>query len=240
MSSAHPPLPSWREHSELPARAASAAAGLAASALILFALTAIRKPALEQPPPPIEDLRSVVLPVDAPPPVPHTEQLPALEESSLIMLPAERSDSVVKLPAMPIVTDDVPRVAGLPRLDVPPATFRPATLDPEFENRHVFDRSEVDQRCVALVKVRPAITSAMLRATKHLRVTFMFVVNKDGSVDGIRLLKSSDNPDLDAACAAALKDWKFNPAVRRGRKVRQWAQQALVFRLDAGSPLEVY
>jgi len=88
------------------------------------------------------------------------------------------------------------------------------------------------------VKVRPTVALFMLRAAENLRITYMFIVNRDGTVEGLKLLRSSGNPYLDKACAQALADWKFAPALRHGRTVRQWAQQSIVFKIDGGSPFE--
>lgn len=213
--------------------------GLAASWLIFYGLSRVQYRAMTETAPPIDDLRTVELPMEPPPPV-RPQEAPTITTSNLIILAPERSESVVKLPAVPILPENVPPVIGVPRIDFSPKAFKPTEIDSEFETRHVFEAREVDQRCLALVKARPEVSRMMLRAAKRLRVVFICVVNRDGTVEGIRLTESSGSRDLDSAAAEALKEWRFSPALRRGHAVRQWVQQSFLFKIEKGSPLEAH
>lgn len=214
--------------------------GVAVSWLIFFSLGRVRLTSITEPPPPMDDIREIALPVDPPPPVVRPTDLPPVTTSSLIVLEGGRSESEVKLPALPLPADMAPRVFAMPRIDFSLKEFKPAEMDSEFETRHVFDRHEVDQPCVPLVKIQPQVPLFVLRAAQSLRVTYVFIVNRDGSVEGLKLLRSSGNIHLDKACAQALTDWKFVPAMKRGRTVRQWVQQSIVFKIENGSRFETY
>lgn len=207
--------------------------------LIFFGLSRLQKPAITDRAPPIDDVREIALPVEPPPPVVRPSELPPVAMTNLIVVEASRSESVVKLPALPLTLETAPRAFGVPKVDFSVREFKPSEVDSEFDTRHVFDRHEVDQPCVPLVKVRPQVALFMLRAAQNLRITYLFIVNRDGSVEGLKLLRTSGNVHLDKACAQALADWKFSPAIRRGRTVRQWVQQTVVFKIDGGSPFEV-
>ncbi len=226
--------------SEAPSRALTGAIGLAVTLLIMVGLASVQKRQVEAPPPPIENLREVALPADLPPLVARAEEPPPAAAASFIPLEAERTDSVVKLPVAPIVTDPVPVLPGLPRIDLPVTAFQPASFAPEFALRRIFNRDEVDQPCRPLLKTRPFIRRAMLRDVTRLQAVFIFIVNRDGGVENVRLIKSSENLPYDDACAEALRQWKFSPAIRQGKPVRQWAQQSIVCQLQPGSRFEVH
>jgi protein TonB len=214
--------------------------GLVASWLIFYGLARVQYRADTEAAPQIEDLQTIDVPMEPPPPPVRPREVPTVTTSNLIIVAPEHTESVVKLPAVPVLPETVPPVMGVPRIDFSPKVFKPTEINPEFETRHVFEAREVDQRCVALVKVRPDVSRLMLRAAKRLRIVFIFVVNRDGTVEGIRLTESSGNRELDNAAIEALKGWRFSPALRRGHTVRQWVQQSFFFKIDKGSPLEVH
>ncbi len=226
--------------SELATRALSLAAGVAASLLIMGALSQVRRRPVEAPAAPIEGLREVALAVEAPPPAAPAPETPAEIGTSFLQLEAERTDSSVKLPALPFVAEVVPVPTGLIRLDLAAAEFRPGAIDPEFETRHVFRRDEVDQPCRAVLRVPPLVARFMLQGAKRLRAVFVLIVNRDGSVENIRLEKASSSELYDRACLTALKQWKFTPGIRRGKAVRQLAEQAITIELGGGSPFEAH
>jgi TonB family protein len=212
--------------------------GLGATWMIFFGLSRVQRTPMIDGAPPIDDIREIALPVEPPPPTIQPKEVPPIAMSNLIVVASGRSESVVKLPALPLIAETASRVLGAPRIDFSAKEFKPTEIETDFDSRHVFDRHEVDQPCVPLVKVRPQVARFMLHAAASLRVTYMFIVNRDGTVEGLKPLRSSGNPHLDKACAQALADWKFAPAIRRGRTVRQWVQQTIVFKVDGGSPFE--
>ncbi|MEO7597711.1 MAG: TonB family protein [Opitutus sp.] len=240
MHAASTPLVPLRTASDLPRQILSLGIGLGASWLIFFALNQVQYRADIEVPAMIDDLRTIDLPMDPPPPPVRPHEQPTVTTSNLIILAPARSDSVVKLPAVPILPETTPPIVGVPKIDFSPKIFKPTDINSEFENRHVFEGREVDQRCVALLKTRPEVSKMMLRAAKRLRVVFICIVDRDGTIEGIRLTESSGSRDLDTAASEALKDWRFSPALRRGHTVRQWVQQTFVFKLETGSPLEAH
>lgn len=217
----------------------SIVAGLAFSWLIFYGLSRVQYRSEPPSPPQLDDLRAIELPMEPPPPPVRPQEVPTITTSNLIILAPERSESVVKLPSVPILPESVPPVVGIPKIDFAPKTFKPVEIDSDFETRHVYQPREVDQRCVVLVKTRPAVSRIMLKTAKRLRIIFVCIVNRDGTVEGIRLTESSGNRDLDNAATEALKEWRFSPAMRRGHPVRQWVQQSFLFKMEKGSLLEV-
>jgi TonB family protein len=72
------------------------------------------------------------------------------------------------------------------------------------------------------------------------RTTMLLVVNIDGTVGDVRLLKSSQDGDFDEVIMATIREWRFSPAVRKGRKVRCWVEQAITVKVDQGSRFEAF
>jgi protein TonB len=235
------PLPSIRQRLTHGMRGAGHLAfGVVVTWGLMTGLSLVQKPSLAPPPPLAAELRSVELPVQPPPPPrEQTEPEPlAGQLSNLVQLEAVRSNSPVKLPVLPELPETVPPVLGVPRVEFAPAAFKPAPAEEEFDNRHVYAKTEVDQRCMPLLKVRPQVTAQLLRAARVREVAFMFIVNKDGSVENIWLATSSGSPELDEISSQAIRQWKFSPALRKGRKVRQWVRQSIEYQLPASSPFE--
>ena len=200
--------------------------GLGASFLIFYGLSHVQNRPSVETRPMIEDLHRVDVPFEPPPPVEQPKEQPKIAMSNLIVLAPERSNSPVKLPTVPVMPETVPPVMGVPKIDFSVKAFKPAEMNVEFETRHVFEAREVDQVCMALVKTRPEITRLMLHAAKRMRVIFIAIVNRDGSVQGIRVVESSGSRDLDDASAEAFRNWKFS-----GRPIL-WAGQYIQSRLS--------
>ena len=58
------------------------------------------------------------------------------------------------------------------------------------------------------------------------------LVDTDGSVMDVEVLKSSGNQLLDEAALDAAKKSTFSPAEHNGKKVRVWASRPFIFRLN--------
>lgn len=53
---------------------------------------------------------------------------------------------------------------------------------------------------------------------KDFQLSYQFLVNKNGQIDKIQIVKSNF-PQIDKKIAEAIKDWKFQPAIKDGKKV---------------------
>lgn len=236
----HPPSPTLWEQERVsgPAGIASLVGGLVVTAAI-FAWLAQRGGTDEEAPVWFNDTQAVVLP--DPPPPPLIEELPERVEpaiSHLLMLAEERTGGDFLLPAAPIIPDFVPESRGLVRFDLSLGALKPSVAPPGTEVRRIFDRSEVDEPPRAVFKKTPRLTDAMTKPLKIRRLRFLFVVNFTGGIEQIRLLASTGDAVVDALCTEAMKQWKFTPAVRQGRKVRCWVEQGFNIRTSTKSPFE--
>jgi TonB family protein len=79
-------------------------------------------------------------------------------------------------------------------------------------------------------EVRPLYTRDAMRAKAKGIVLLEAVVQPDGLVGPVRVTKSL-HPDLDVAAAAALKQWRFHPAVLNGGPVASVVEIEMTFRL---------
>jgi general secretion pathway protein A len=73
--------------------------------------------------------------------------------------------------------------------------------------------------------------SAQLRRIEGT-VIVSVLVSPVGDVEAVRILRSAgSNYGLDQAAVAAVKRWKFTPAVQNGKRVRVWVSYPILFKL---------
>lgn len=63
-------------------------------------------------------------------------------------------------------------------------------------------------------------------------VLFNILISAEGNVEDIRVLESSPDGVFEESATTALKNWKFEPAVYQGKKVKVWAKQKISFKLE--------
>ena len=79
-------------------------------------------------------------------------------------------------------------------------------------------------------EVRPSYTSDAMRRIVQGRVGMEVVVLPDGSTGAVRVKRSLD-PDLDISAIAAVRAWKFKPAVLSGKPVPMLVEVEMTFTL---------
>lgn len=194
------------------------------------------------PPPAIDDLRAVALPIQPPPPPrsvePETE--PSITTATVVDFAPGPSDSPVKiaitlpsldslLPANPLALPALLQVGQLY------GEFKPRT-DVSVDTQRIFQQSEVDSIPTALYRPPPPISRRQFKDTDRIRLTLLFVVESDGTITNVRVVKSSENPEVDAIVAETVqKEWGFAPAIRRGKKVRCLLLQPFTILLPSAS-----
>jgi TonB family protein len=189
----------------------------------------------ENPPPEIEDLRAVAIPFQPPPPprVTPTEATAAPEISNVTGFDLSPSDSPVKIAVSPTNLDTFNSANQL----APPAMIRIGQLYGEFKPRidimvdpqHVFQENEVDRIPSVLYREPPIIPGRFTRDGKSVHVTLLLVVDANGVVGDVKVVKSSGDAEVDAIVVENIKTWGFSPAIKRGKKVRCMLQQPYLF-----------
>jgi protein TonB len=78
--------------------------------------------------------------------------------------------------------------------------------------------SEIDQRPRPVHQVAGAYPSEMRARNVEGVVTLIFIVDDTGRVVNPRVEKSS-HPQFEAPALAAVRQWKFEPAIKAGQRV---------------------
>ncbi len=180
--------------------------------------------------------------VVAPPPPPPTkvvsEEAEASGEPGTVAFEAERSESPVKIMATPMSLEDITRSQR------PGATIRPSygLAAPRVEKgsgvdySRTFQSSEVDEKPVVLSRQQPRGLDATMKGVLALRVVVLVLVDQNGIPRTAKLLSSSGNPKFDQQWLETMPQWEFSPAIKKGKKVRCWVEQAVTVRTGAGNP----
>ncbi len=66
-------------------------------------------------------------------------------------------------------------------------------------------------------------------------VTVEYVIEKDGSVTDIKIVKSTD-PRFSKEVVAAVSQWRFAPGMKKGRPMASRRQQTISFTLEPDQP----
>jgi TonB family protein len=191
----------------------------------------------------IEDLRAVTAVSEPPPPKPQDRSEP-VDVVPLTGIDIGASDSPVKLAVVP---PDLSKL--MPPADLPPratiqfgqlmSDLRPKTGN-AGEFQHIYQQSEVDQPPLAVVKTIARVSSRVREDVESLRVTLLLVIDTEGAVTSIRVMRPSGNAKFDAIVLACVRDeWQFSPAVRKGKKVRCMVQQLVWYKWTNGSPFTI-
>jgi len=100
--------------------------------------------------------------------------------------------------------------------------------EPE-EARNILSPDEVDRLPVKIRHVQPVYPSWALEQEVESEVILSMVIGEDGRVSDVVLEESSGYGDLDRAAAAAVKRWRFAPALAGNAPVAVRAVQRIRF-----------
>ena len=189
--------------------------------------------------PVVDELRSVYLPLEIPPPpVTQSEAEPVSEMITGIDVAAAESPVQIAV--------SVPILENLPAPEAPAARIQHSNFISEFKPKmditpdfdHVFQQTEVDQKPAVLANSAPFIPIDLHRGVRFLRVVLIMVIDAKGEPSNIRVLTSSGKPQFDKLIVNCVQDeWKFSPAVKKGRKVKCLVQRSVTIRWDS-SPFD--
>jgi TonB family protein len=217
--------------------------GLLITAGLFTAIAFFERPASERPEPLIEDLRSISVPFDTPPPKPiETSTAPEAPATPLSGIEIASTESPVKITVLPPELD-----ALVPSTDQPLAVLQPLSVDSRpkgqlaslGESNRIYQSSEVDRPPTVLSRPNPRVPSFVRQNAISLRVSMLALIDKEGVVTDVRLLESSGNPMFDKIIMRDVKDyWVFSPAVKNKKNVRCLAQQSVRVKWEGGDLFE--
>jgi protein TonB len=95
-----------------------------------------------------------------------------------------------------------------------------------------YDQAEVDQMPVAIFKMKPVYPYRARRLNIAGKVDVRFLVNKEGYVSNVKVLKSTRPGMFDDSVRKALASWRFSPGKVHGQAVSTWVITTIKFRLE--------
>jgi len=225
-------------------RLAAFAASVAFTTLLFTGLGLLQRQEPESAPSDPLSLTEVSLPPIPPPPPEKPPEQQTQEEPvvDLIGFQLARSDSPVKIAATPLLADD-PRQHPAPpsayiKTDQGALSFKPRISTQTVEPGRIYSAREVDQRATAVYKKRPRIRGSSFSRLSNPKINMLFVVDEQGKVAEVRILRSTGDSELDELMVDAMRQWQFTPAMRRGKPVRQWFEQLININIGSGNPFE--
>ncbi|HEY3757117.1 MAG TPA: energy transducer TonB [Opitutaceae bacterium] len=226
-------------------RTAEALGGLACAGLILVVLAFMRAPRVHGPATEVYTARLVTLPFDEPPPPPREETPPVpgpLVGPLRLEIAPEASSAVhLQVPDVPRLDAETPpppaRAVVAARFDVANSIAHPVDHD-DRPARRIFSRDEVDRRPMVVYRVKPKVSDRRVGRMATPRVGLLLVVNTDGSVGDVRVMRGSGEEDFDQTIVDTIREWRFSPAILKGHKVRCWVEQMVSVKVSGATPFE--
>jgi protein TonB len=152
-----------------------------------------------------------------------------------------KEETEVVNPVRPI---QQPHSAPSPRF-VEPA-LRPPPQPPQPPQPPVSDRAVTRPTATASVSLtvsdvapkptsspKPPYPLSAFKARQEGRVVLELEVLEDGEVGQVRLAQSSSFESLDVSALATVKKWKYSPAYKSGKIVKQWIRVSILFEVQA-------
>jgi TonB family protein len=159
-------------------------------------------------------------------------QQQALAATRLALQPTVPAPAPTQAPTAPPVAQAAPTQAPVVPPAVPTATAPPAaapvTTGPGtvVKEGDLVEFTQVDTRPQALVESKVTLPRSvtLTRTGLNGNVILSALVNERGGVDEVKVLRpfSPSNPTIDDACAQAVKQNRYKPAVKEGKRVRTW------------------
>jgi protein TonB len=112
---------------------------------------------------------------------------------------------------------------------IPPSVPPPFVIPPNEEERPNGEYIYVEQLPEAVTKVPPEYPDEARRAGVQGTVMVQARVMEDGTVGATKVVKSI--PLLDDAAAACVRQWRFKPALAKGKPVSVWVAVPIKFSL---------
>lgn len=96
----------------------------------------------------------------------------------------------------------------------------------------IFDEAKVDAKPVALFRTQPIYPAKAQGEQLTGRVSFRFLVDRDGMVKQVEIVSADPAGVFDDATITAVRQWRFQPAKVKGEPVACWCRSAIKYELD--------
>ena len=155
----------------------------------------------------------------APFPVPGDTSRGTAERMKTLNVPKPGMTTIAPLP--PPTSQPTPMPTPATPTPTPAPDQDPPRLGPDGRPLPAFgEYVYVEELPEAIVRVPPTYPRDALAARVEGLVMVQALVLRDGTVADVRIVKSI--PPLDAAAAAAVRQWRFKPAMANGQPVAVW------------------
>lgn len=161
------------------------------------------------PPPPLED--------EPPPPPPEEEPPPEFDTP-----PPPITLEQINMSLEPGIGSSLSGDFALPSFDVNAKSL--GGLD-------IFDINDLENKPIARRQGAPRYPPAARRQGLQGRVTAEFIINEKGDVTRVTITYSSD-PIFENTTIEAIRNWKFTPGEKDGRKVKTRARITIPFSIS--------
>ena len=121
-----------------------------------------------------------------------------------------------------------------PRLKVGIHVSPPPKEPAVFTPKGPYIQGEVDQMPMAIFKMKPIYPYRARRLNISGKVDVKFLVDENGYVSNIKILKSTPPGIFDDSVLKALPSWRFSPGKVRGHAVSTWVVTTIEFDMEEG------
>ena len=117
---------------------------------------------------------------------------------------------------------------GLSSLELPVAL----TVLDSLDLQNVFTAGELDQPLITLTRIPPFYPPNAKHRGIQGWVNVKFVVNEQGRVENISIIKAQPPGVFDASVMRCMAGWRFKPGTVDGVPVKVWAETTIRFELE--------
>ena len=100
----------------------------------------------------------------------------------------------------------------------------------EAVQQEIFDAGDLEKRAEPISQVAPVYPAELKKAKIEGRVKILFVVAEDGRVEDARV-DSSSRPEFEKPALEAVRKWRFRPAEKDGKPVREFRSTPIGFKV---------
>lgn len=212
-------------------------AGAVCLTLFLFFLVIwVQREVDIEPPEPEPQVTPFAMPPPPPPPRESAPPQQARAEPIPFDIPLVQASNEINLEFLNLDFTVGPSTSIEVDLDVD--SYARKSLQESFDTPAIFERDEVDTRPSLVYSWTPR-TPAELRGQRK-QVHVMYVVNKRGRAEKIFVMDSTD-PVIVQFVKESIQRWRFEPARKKGERVRVWVEQAFIIdqRNSSSSPFSI-
>lgn len=160
--------------------------------------------------------------------------LPEKEEKLPEKKPPEKVIPTVRLqhkvPRKQEIKMEMPRLS----FEINPKLTGGIPVAPPAAFKDFYDQGEVDRIPMAIFKMKPIYPYRARRLGITGKVDVKFLVDENGYVSNIKILKSTPPGIFDESVHKALASWRFSPGELDGRAVSTWVVTTIEFDMEAG------